>query len=352
MGKMIFDKNEIIIQSACDVDLALLLDFYQKAFPNRINSLKPNWKWLNRTKFYEDKIPLVLVHEKQVIAHSGMIPFNISVCGKKQTASWFIDFKILPDFQRYGLGSMLTKEWMSYSDCFVTFCNDKSIGVFKKFGWIESFNTYMHLNFILPFSHPGFVRRLPAFFRKILNFIFNPIFFLIYKRHAYSKDSFQIESLNEKSFNSFFNMYTQNNILSKSAISPIRDLDYAQWRVFNSPNQGKYHIYKTKSFSALISLHNNHGKYIDILWVTDINNKIEIKKMISTLGVYGLKKRISYIRFYTSNKKLSGYLRKKTKSFVSHPRFAFYSQAESILGNLKKLKWNLELIDGDFEHHK
>ena len=191
MNNIKFSKNEITTHSACDVDLVLLIDFYQKAYPNRISSLKSNWKWLNHSDFYNYKTPLVLVYKTQVIAHAGMIPFNISVCGKQQTAAWFTDFKILDEFQRFGLGSMLTKEWMNYSDCCVTFCNDKSIGVFKKFGWLESFNTYMHLNFILPFSHPGFVRRLPAFIRKILNFIISPVFFLIYKRHAYSKSSYQ-----------------------------------------------------------------------------------------------------------------------------------------------------------------
>lgn len=352
MDNIKFNKNEIAIHSACDVDLTLLIDFYQKAYPNRISSLESNWKWLNRTDFYENKTPLVLMYKNQVIAHSGMIPFNISVCDNLQTASWFMDFKILPEFQRYGLGSILTKEWMKYSDCCVTFCNDKSIGIFKKFGWIESFGTYMHLNFILPFNHPGFVRRLPAFLRKILNCIAYPVFFLIYSRHSYSNSSYQLEKLNEKSFNTFFNFYTKTKKTSENIVSPIRDMDYAKWRVLNSPNKDKYYIYKTKKFSALVSLHNNHGEYIDILWVSDTNDKIEIKKMISTLGIYGIKNRLSYIRFYTSNKELSNYLKNKTKSFVRHPRFAFFSKAESILSKLKIANWDFELIDCDFEHIK
>ena len=170
MDNMKINKKEITIHSAYDVDSTLLIDFYKKAFPIRINSLKSNWSWLNRSEFYENKIPLVLTYKNQVIAHSGMIPFNISICGDLHTASIYIDFKILPELERQGLGSILTKEWINFSDCCLAIgCTKKSFGIFKKLGWIQSFDTYMHLNFMRPFNHPGFVRRFPTFLRKILN---------------------------------------------------------------------------------------------------------------------------------------------------------------------------------------
>ena len=352
IDNMTFNKKEIAILSACDVKSSLLIDFYKKAYPKRINSLELNWKWLNRTDFYENKIALVLVYQNQVIAHSGIIPFNMSIHGDLHTASWYIDFKILLEFQRQGLGSILTQEWMKFSEISVTFCNEISIGVFKKIGWIESFETYMHLNFMLPFNHPGFVRRLPAFLRKTLNYLFSPIFFLIYNKHSYSINSYQLEKLSEKSFNSFLDSYTKTRQKNENTISPKRDVDYAKWRVLNSPNKDKYYIYKTEKFSALVSLHNNHGEYIDILWVSDINNKVEIKRMISTLGIYGLKNRFSYIRFYTSKKYLSDYIKKGTMSIVRHPRFAYFSQIESLFNKLKTANWDFELIDSDFEHVK
>jgi len=36
------NKNEVSIHSACDIDSTLLLDFYKKAFPDKINCLKSN----------------------------------------------------------------------------------------------------------------------------------------------------------------------------------------------------------------------------------------------------------------------------------------------------------------------
>lgn len=349
---MVFNKKEVAIISACDIESTLLVDFYKKAFPKRLNSLKLNWKWLNRTDFFSNKTPLVLVYQNQVIAHSGLIPFKLSLYGDLHTAAWYIDFKILQEYQRQGLGNILTQEWMKFSEINVTFCNEKSIGVFKKLGWLESFDTYLHLNFILPFNHPGFVRKLPTFFRKTLNYLFSPISFLIYKRHSYSTNSYNLEMLNEQSFNTFFESYIKTRQRHENTISPNRDKDYAKWRVLDSPNRDRYYVYKTEKFSALVSLHNNHGEYIDVLWVSDINNKSEIKRMICTLGVYGLKNGFAYIRFYTSKKDLSDYIKKKTRSVVRHPRFAYFSQIEPIFNKVKTANWDFELIDSDFEHIK
>ena len=349
---MKLNQDEIAICSASDVDTTLLIDFYQKAYPDRIDALKSNWNWLNRSEFYESKTPLVLVYKNQVIAHAGMIPFNISVFGNLQTASWFIDFKVLPEFQRHGLGMILTKEWMTFSDCCVTFCNDKSIGVFKKYGWFESFDTYMHLNFTMPFNHPRFVRRLPAFVRKILNLITCPILFRIYIRHSYANNSYQLERLSEESFSTFLSLYNNTKRMSENMVSPIKDLDYCKWRVLRSPNRDKYFIYKTEALSALVSLQSNQAKYIDILWMSNTKDQHEIIKMVSTLGIYGIRNGFSYVRFYTSNKQLSDHVRAKTKSIVRHPRFAYFCEDESIMKKLKRAKWDFELIDSDFEDVK
>jgi len=347
-----FKKNEISIHSACDIEPALLTDYYNKAYPERINYLVSNWKWLNRSEFLENKIPRVLTYKNQVIAHAGLIPCNISVNGNLHTASWFIDLKVLPDFQKRGLGSILTRERMSFSACYLTFCNEKSIGIKKKIGWIESFDTYKHLNFIRPFSYPVIARRLPVFLRNLLNSIVYPFFFLIYRKYSYLEKHYQLEKLNQKSFNSFINLYNKLKQNRENTVSPIRDNDYIKWRIFNSPNVDKYFIYKTEAFNAVVLIHNNHGDYIDILWVSDTYNKIEIKKMISTLGIYGLKNGISYIRFYTSDKELSNYIKKSTKSIVRHPRFAYFSKNSSILEKLKTSNWELELIDNDFEQQR
>ena len=345
-------KEQKKIKSAFEVDENHLIKFYSQAFEDRMKYLPKNWQWLNRCDFFDNKTPLVIEENDKVIAHAGLIPIHIWLESDRKTAAWFVDFKILEQFQRQGLGSILTREWINFADCCVTFCNEKSIGVFKKIGWQENFNTFQHFNFMRMFDHPAFIRKLPAFVRKIMNIIVYPFFFLIYKIYSYGKKDYKLEKLTDKNFAEFYELYKKSNSETPTFTTPIRDEKYAQWRVLQSPNREKYLVYSVKNFSAILLIHDNHSTYIDILWVSDNRNRLEIKKMIATLGVYGLKNRIAYIRFYTSHKEISNYLKKTILSKIKHLRFAFFSKNSEIIEKMKRNNFDFELIDSDFEHIK
>lgn len=344
------ENEQIKVKSAFEVSENELIEFYGQAFENRMKFLPAIWRWLNRTDFYQNRTPLIVEIDKKVIAHAGMMPFFINLEGKKHTAAWFIDFKILDQWQRQGIGEILTKKWMEFSDCCVTFCNEKSIGVFKKTGWQESFNTFLHLNFTYPFSHPAFMRKLPKWLCKILNITILPFIFAFYKTKAYSKNQFKIEKLTDENFIEFYKIYEQKSKNNVTLATPIRDYDFVNWRILYSPNREKYFIYKCKNFQAILLINNNHGKYIDILWITDNRNKLEISKMIATLSLYAIKQKIAYIRFYTSNKVVSDFVKHKTFSKVKHIRFAFFSKNKEIFDKMKKNSFDFELLDSDFEH--
>jgi GNAT superfamily N-acetyltransferase len=344
------------LTSACSVDESELIDFYNVAFENRQKYLPKIWRWLNRVDFFGKRTPLVMENENQVIAHAGMQPFEAFLDGEKHTAAWYIDFKIRDEYQRKGIGNTLTKAWTEIPDCCVTYCNGKSIGVFKKLGWTEDFYTFQHINFMRMFDHPGFVRKLPPFVRKILNFCIKPVFFIIYKINACKKKNYKLEKLSDENFWQFYDLFQRKNIdinIEKdNQFSPARDKIYAEWRVLQSPNREHYYIYSVENFSAVVLIHNNHGSYIDVLWTSNNCNKQEISKLIATLGIYGLKNGAAYMRFYTSHKDVSDYVKRKTISKIRHIRFAYFSKNKEIYDKMKKISYNIELIDSDFEHIK
>ena len=70
MDNATFDRREVSLHSACDIDTAILIDFYKAAYPTRAKRLASYWKWLNRTDLCGDKIPLVLIYKNQVIARA------------------------------------------------------------------------------------------------------------------------------------------------------------------------------------------------------------------------------------------------------------------------------------------
>ncbi len=339
--------TDISVLSAHDVDTNSLLDFYKTQYPER--AISYIWRWLNRCSFYDNKIPLILLYNDRVIAHAGMIPFNVFLDKRYYRASWFIDFAVLPEFQRQGLGAILTKRWMEFSDLYITFCNEKSMGLFKKYGWVESFDTYLHRYLLNPFEHLIITRSISPFLCKGLNRISRLFYKIIYQKYASSADSLHFDILNPDSADKFMASLD----MPDNTVMPVRDTDYISWRLLNSPDIGKYRVVSVEGIndtSIIIKFWNDrYGKYIDILWACGSFNYFAIRRIIADLAMWGISKGYSYIRYYTSSKELSSFLSKSLKPAVEHPRFAFYTKDTSLLKKLEHANWHWELIDSDFE---
>jgi len=125
------------IRKAASVQDGALRRFYAAAFPERAEFLAEHWEWLYRVGRFPGIEPLVLVSGERVVGHAGVIPTTLSLDGKLETAIWFVDFSIVPEFQGQGHGKTLTEAWMALCPRHVTFCNDLSMRVFLKLGWTE-----------------------------------------------------------------------------------------------------------------------------------------------------------------------------------------------------------------------
>lgn len=344
---IIIDKAQV--RSACDIDSETLSDYYKTVYSNRMSFMGSNWKWLNRSSFLGNKIPLVLLYEKRIIGHAGMMPVKISIHDQIYSAAWFIDLSVMPEYQRKGLGSILVKKRMELTDLQLSFPNDNSYPVFKKFGWKESFDSCLHYNFIFLFNHPKIRKWLPGFVCRFLNRLTYPLLAFLYKRYASSDMKDFLLTLNDETINTFLNEYNDSQKRNDNLVSPLRDREYLEWRIKESPNSKHYRVYKRKNFSAFVFFNKKTHINIDILWVSDINNKPEIRNMIASLAVHGRSKGYSYVRFYTSRRDVSDYIKKYTRSYVTHQKFVFNSRTlpEGIIK--EDISWNLELIDSDFE---
>ena len=117
-----------------------LRQFYEAAFPERAAFLSEHWEWLYRVGRFPGIEPLVAVENERVIGHAGAIPVMVSRLGVVAPAIWFVDFKILPEFQGKGHGKALTEAWMAMCPDRITFCNERSMAVFRTLGWHENSN--------------------------------------------------------------------------------------------------------------------------------------------------------------------------------------------------------------------
>ena len=97
------------------------------------------------------------------------MPIDLKV-GRNQIPSiWFVDFVIIPEFQGKGYGKILTKEWMKICPNQITFCNNLSLKIFKKFGWKNNLSTKRQA---MPINATKF---LPIVKRLNLNFLNSPL---------------------------------------------------------------------------------------------------------------------------------------------------------------------------------
>ena len=141
-----------------------LSDFYKKTYYQRHKSLTNNWRWWYRVG-YDENEPLVLSIDNKVVGQAAYLPTELNILGNKVPAIWFVDFAILPEFQGKGFGKILTKEWMKICPTQITFCNNQSLRVFKKFGWKNNISTK---RLIRPINT---LKLLPAVRRFKLNFL-------------------------------------------------------------------------------------------------------------------------------------------------------------------------------------
>ncbi|MCR4295957.1 MAG: GNAT family N-acetyltransferase [Elusimicrobia bacterium] len=125
------------IRKASTILGSVMSRFYGDAFPERAAFLSEHWRWLYRLGRFPGIEPLVLVDEERVVGHAGVIPLTLARLGREAPAMWFVDFALLPGYQGKGHGKALTEAWMAMCPDRVTFCNERSIQVFRKFGWKE-----------------------------------------------------------------------------------------------------------------------------------------------------------------------------------------------------------------------
>ena len=138
------------INKISEIATEQLLDFYKKTYHKRHKTLTSNWRWWYRIGYSEFE-SLILSIDNKIIGQAGLLPIDLNILGNKVPAIWFVDFAILPEFQGKGFGQILTKEWMKICPNQITFCNNQSLRVFKKFGWKNIFLLKKKIKMLLNF---------------------------------------------------------------------------------------------------------------------------------------------------------------------------------------------------------
>ncbi len=147
----------IRVRTAAEVPAAALEDFYDRMYLGRAAFLKRHWRWLYRVGSRESvPSPLVAVAGGRVVGHGGLIPVTLRRNNEERTATWFVDFAILPEYQRKGIGMALAQAGMMSCPLQLGFGNEGSVGMLLKCGWETRFHTLCFRLLLRPNRHPSF----------------------------------------------------------------------------------------------------------------------------------------------------------------------------------------------------
>lgn len=331
----------IRIVPATAISPEALRDLQHDVLPRQ--RLEDQWRWRYRSAWRDSRFPLVMVEEGRAIAHAGGIPFRVRVGERELRSAWFVDFAVRAGQQRRGLGRRLTQAWMDASELAVTFCNEDSMAVFAKLGWIGSFDTRLHVVWVKPFDHPRAIALRRAG-RATANALVAPALAALRRRlRPASPDLQPIASLDLASL-------VESGEDGADLVAPVRDREYWSWRIASSPDREVYRVFREADVVMLLKLRHDRRSSIDVLWVSDTREAATgtVRRMIAGLTGWALDHDYSCVRVYSPSRGLDDALR-PLLPMVGRPRFAFYSADAEVMARMGRARWRWQLLDSDFE---
>tara|TARA_B110000438_G_C15735444_1_gene616127 strand:- start:257 stop:1270 length:1014 start_codon:yes stop_codon:yes gene_type:complete len=307
--------NNYNIINISKVNSNLLFEFYKKVFNQRHKTLSKNWQWWYRNKYLGFET-LVLIKDQKVIGQAGLIPVKINIKNEILPAIWFVDFAILPKFQRQGFGTILTKEWMKICPNQITFCNNKSLKIFKKFGWKENHNSKRLAKPIDPFK----------FIFYLGNFKNN--FFSKYYRAKLKKKLHKVDTIKpylvKDNYKILFESFEKRKLFSTDTI--VRDQDWLSWRILECPFSRNIHFFENDgNFAITHIVISKNIRRLHILYSFSTNFPNE-ESLIKSIYKWGVNNSIDLIWGNTNNKELiQKYENVFSSRFTKNLNFASWS---------------------------
>ena len=318
------------IRKISSISKNLLYDFFKLAYPHRYTNLIEHWKWFYRLG-YNDYEPIVIEVDSRIIGMAGLIPSKLRCNEKILESIWFTDFIILKEFRNKGYGSILTKEWMKICPTQITFCNNESLKIFKKFSWESNNYTYRNVKPI------NILNIIPLINKFNFQSKRNKSFVSINPRRIENSDISKLCNLeNKKKFNT-------------ELFSIIHDEEWFKWRLIDCPYKSNIYLFENNADMIIGNIFNyNKQKRFNIIY-SYIDNPVD-RGIYDLVIDWSFKNEVDYI-WYINNQENVFFKEAEffNKFFRKKINFACWSDDKNVLSNLKKGLSNSQGCDSDID---
>ncbi len=327
------------ISKLSEVKTENLANFYNKVFPGRSRLLTENWRWYYRYSLFGYE-PLVISVKNNLVGHAGLISTKIKINEKVESAIWFVDFVILPEFRNQGFGKILTEEWMKICTNQITFCNEQSLKIFKNLGWNSNTETERLARPINFFSW------LPLI-GKYKKFGINKIFHYSLKKKLNNISLTKPYSVDEN-YKAIFEAFKNRKIESKLSSSILRDDNWLNWRLLDCPFRKNIFYFEHNGDFAIVHIFiSKNIKRLNILY-TFTTNKFNEENLYKSILKWAINNEVDLIWAITNDKnKINNLDQIFKRRFTKPMNFASRSSNSQTHDLLKFGLDNIQGIDSD-----
>ena len=321
------------------VKIDKLSSFYKRVFAKRHRILSENWEWWYRNKYlgYES---LVLISKDKVIGQAGLIPVKLKIEEKILPATWFIDFAVLPEFQNQGYGKILTEEWMKICPNQITYCNENSLRIFKKFGWKANYNTKtlakpINLTKFLPVLKNLKLDFLDSFYKNLT------------KKSEIETKLLKPYSIKEN-YKIIFDSFNLKKNRKNSNIEICRDEEWLKWRILDCPFRKNIYFFEYKNNFAVVNIFKSKKiRRLNIIYTFCIDIDYQ-ENLINLIFNWALNNEIDLVWANSNDTELiKKYEKIFTKKFTKKMNFASWSSDKIIHEKLNHELFDSHAVDSD-----
>jgi hypothetical protein len=222
------------------------------------------------------------------------------------------------------------------------------MGVFRRFGWIESFDTAFHTLWLRPFDHPRLRRLVPGGLGRIANTIARP---LIATFHAWSGGREpRFDPVDTAMLRRLARVEGDHTAGRENVVWPRRDARYFEWRIAASPDRSEYRLVRDGDVTMIARMTGAARSSVDVLWMSPdaVAAPHVARRLLASLAVWGSRNGRVAVRYYPSEPVLGAELL-ALRPVISRPRFAFWTRDAALLDRLTRAQWRWQLLDSDFE---
>jgi len=313
-------------------------------FPGRREYLFRHWRWWYRAGFAPGIEPLAVIHDGEMIGQAGVIPVELQCGSQRLTAIWFLDFAVLPAYQGQGLGKRLTEAWMRMCGTQITYCNDKSIRVFLKYGWKEKFDT---ARCAAPLKLASVLRtrtEVPAVV-KTGAFALEPFYRLWLRGRCAGAPRLRPEPVKNNDA-ALLAIYREGD---RTTFGLVRDEAWIRWRILESPFVEEYQFFRHEKTAALVRAFCCEGiRRVHILWIGGAAVAAQQAELMRGIAKWAIGQGAELIWTTLNDPELT----KRAHSILPRQnkvRFAFFSSDPALSERFSKETFPLYAVDTDLD---